>query len=137
MKLNAVMDEVAVVLREITGFKTVLAYPPETITPPAAYVSYPQSILFDQVYDRGQDDITDIPIVILGSKVTSRTARDQASEWSSGDGPLSVKKHMEDHRWTSCDDLTVTSVEFDVERVAGIDYLAVMFKATAVGPGED
>lgn len=136
MRLDAVMDEVAAVLRQITGLN-VFAYPPPTLVPPAGYVSYPQEVRFDEAYVRGEDRIVDLPIVLVASKVTDRTARDTVAAWASGDGPKSVKRAMEAHEWTTCDDLTVNSVEFDVERVAGVDYLAAMFKATVVGPGEE
>jgi hypothetical protein len=136
VRLDAVMDEVATVLAGITGLR-VFAYPPPTLVPPAGYVSYPTSIDFDEAYQRGEDRFTDLPIVLLAAKVTDRTARDTVARWASGDGPKSVKRAMEAHEWTTCDDLTVTSCEFDVERVAGVDYLAAMFKATVVGPGED
>jgi hypothetical protein len=136
MRLDAVMDEVASVLAGITGLR-VTAYPPATLVPPAGYVSYPQSIDFDQAYGRGEDGFTDLPIVLVASKVTDRSARDTVAAWASGDGPKSVKRAMEAHTWTTCDDLTVTQVEFGVDRVAGVDYLAAMFKATVVGPGED
>jgi hypothetical protein len=135
MKLDKVMDEVASVLEQITGLR-VFAYPPPTLVPPAGYVSYPLSIDFDQAYQRGEDGFRDLPMVLLVAKVTDRTARDTVAAWAAGDGPKSVKARMEAHEWVTCDDLTVTSVEFDVERVAGVDYLAAMFKATVVGPGE-
>lgn len=137
MKLDLVMDEVALVLKQITGLKVVFPYPPPTLVPPAGYVSYPRSIDFDQEYQRGGDQFTDLPIVLVASKVTDRTARDTVAAWAAGDGPKSIKARMEAWSWTNCDDLTVTSCEFDVERVAGVDYLAAMFKATVVGPGED
>lgn len=136
MRLELVMDEVAKVLTQITGLN-VFSYPPETLTPPAGYVSYPRSIDFDQTYGRGQDQFTDLPIVLVASKVTTRTARDTVARWASGDGPQSVKTAMESHTWTTCDDLTITSVEFDQERIGGVPYLAAMFKATVVGPGEE
>lgn len=136
MRLDKVMDEVAAALQEITGLR-VKAYPPETLVPPAGYVSYPQSVDFDEAYQRGEDRFTDLPIVLLASKVTTRAARDTVTAWASGDGPKSVKRALEAWTWTTCDDLTVTSCEFDVEKVAGVDYLAAMFKATVVGPGED
>lgn len=136
MILADVMTEVAQTLAQITGLR-VLDYPPEGLSPPAGYVSYPQSINFDETYGRGEDRFTDLPIVLVASNVTTRAARDTASGWSSGDGPKSVKRAMEAHTWTTCDDLTVTSVEFDIERFAGGPYLAVMFKATVVGPGEE
>ncbi len=136
MNLNLVMDEAASVLMQITGLR-VFAYPPATIVPPAGYVSYPKSIDFDETYGRGEDRFTDLPMVLLAGKATDRAARDTVAAWAAGSGPQSVKARMEAHTWTSCDDLTVTSVEFDVETIAGVPYLAVMFKATVVGPGED
>ena len=136
MRLNAVMDEVAKALAQITGLN-VFAYPPETLTPPAGYVSYPQSVDFDETYQRGEDRFTDLPIVLVASKVTPRAARDTVAAWASGDGPKSVKAAMEAWPWTTCDDLTVTSCEFDVEKIGGVPYLAAMFKATVVGPGEE
>jgi hypothetical protein len=136
VRLDKVMDEVAAALREITGL-SVLSHPPETLTPPAGYVSYPQSVDYDETYGRGQDQFTNLPIVLVASKVTTKAARDRVTQWASGDGPKSVKRALESWRWQTCDDLTVTSCEFDVERVAGVPYLAAMFKATVVGPGED
>lgn len=136
MRLDAVMDEVAQALQQITGLR-VTAYPPETLVAPGGYVSYPKSVDFDETYGRGQDQLTDLPIVLVASKVTTRAARDTVAAWASGDGPKSVKRAMEARTWTTCDDLTVTSCEFDVERIAGTPYLAAMFKATVVGPGEE
>jgi hypothetical protein len=135
MDLDQVMDEVASVVRQITGLKTVFAYPPPTLVPPAGYVSYPQSIDYDEEYQRGGDQFTDLPIVLVASKVTDRTARDTVAAWAAGAGPKSIKAHMEEWPWTTCDDLTVTSCEFDVEKIAGVEYLVALFKATVVGPG--
>jgi hypothetical protein len=136
MKLDLVMEEVAQVLRSITGLN-VHSYPADRISPPAGYLSYPESIAYDGTYQRGDDSFVNLPIVLLASKVTDRTARDRVAEWSAGSGPKSIKGLLEAWSWTSCDDLTVNSCEFNVERIAGIDYLAVMFKATVVGPGEE
>lgn len=136
MKLDAVMDEVATVMQTITGLR-VFAYPPASLTAPAGYVSYPQSIDFDETYQRGEDKFTDLPIVVLAGKATDKAARDAVAAWAAGAGPQSIKAAMESRSWETCDDLTVTSCEFDVETIAGVPYLAAMFKATVVGPGED
>jgi hypothetical protein len=136
MRLNLVMDEVAKALEQITGLR-VFAYPPETLVPPAGYVSYPGSVDFDQTYQRGEDQFTDLAVVLVASKVTTRAARDTVAVWASGDGPKSVKRALETWEWATCDDVTVTSCEFDVEKIAGVPYLAAMFKATVVGPGEE
>ncbi len=136
MRLDLVMDEAATVLAQISGLR-VFAYPPDSLTDPAGYVSYPLSVDFDQEYQRGGDQFTDLPMVLVASRVTDRAARTTVAEWASGSGPNSVKARMEEHSWTSCDDLTVTSCEFGVETIAGAQYLAAVFKATVVGPGED
>lgn len=131
------MDEVAAVVKQLTGLKAVFGYPPPTLVPPAGYVSYPRSVDFDQAYCRGEDGYQDLPIVLVVGKATERSARDAVGGWASGDGPKSLKRVMEARVWESCDDVTVTSCEFDVEKIAGVDYLAALFKATVVGPGED
>ncbi len=136
MKLDQVMDEVAAVLEQITGLR-VTAWPPDSLSAPAGYVSYPQSVDFDETYGRGEDRFTDLPMVLVADKVTVRSARSRVAAWASGDGPKSVKACMEAHVWATCDDLTVTSCEFDVETIAGVPYLAAMFKATVVGPGKE
>ncbi len=109
---------------------------PDELTDPAGYVSYPQSIAYDEAYGRGEDRFVDLPMVLVASRVTDRAARDMVARWAAGDGEKSVKARMEAHTWTSCDDLTVNSCEFDVETIAGVPYLAAMFRATVVGPGE-
>jgi hypothetical protein len=136
MRLDAVMDEVAAAMEQITGLR-VIPYPPEKITPPAGYVSYPESVDFDEEYGRGGDQFTGLPIVLLSSKVTTRTARDTVAAWASGDGPQSIKRALEAWRWKTCDDVTVNSCTFDTEVIGAVTYLAVMFKATVVGPGGD
>lgn len=136
MHLDTVMTEVAAALAEITGLR-VFDYPPDTVTPPAGYLFYPRSIDFDETYGRGEDRFTDLPIVLVAGKAVARAARDTVAAWSAGDGAKSVKRALEARTWTTCDDVTVTSCEFDVERVGGVAYLAVLFKATVVGPGED
>ena len=136
MRLDRVMDEIAQALEEITGLR-VSNYPAPTIVPPAGYVSYPREIAFDETYDRGADEFTDLPIVLLSSNVTTRTARNTVAKWSAGDGPGSVKAAVEARQWTSCDDVTVTACTFDTEKIGAVTYLAVLFKATVVGSGKE
>lgn len=134
MNLKALMTECASVMGGITGLR-VSDYPPETLSAPAGYVSYPVSIDFDETYGRGTDKATGLPIVLVAGKATSRSARDTVSGWSGGGGDQSVKALFEAHQWTSCDFLVITSVRFDTEEIAGIPYLAAIFTADAVGSG--
>lgn len=134
MILADVMDEIALVLRQITGLR-VEAYPAESITPPAAAISYPASIDYDQTYGRGEDQFTDLPFIVVAGEYGARSSRDLISAWTAGDGPKSVKRVMEEREWTSCDDVHVSVGEIDPVQIAGVDYICVLFKATVVGPG--
>lgn len=134
MDLAALMTECAQVAEAISGLR-VTDYPPATISAPAGYVSYPESVDFDETYGRGTDRVVGLPIVLLAGKATARAARDTVAAWAAGSGAKSVKALFEAHRWTSCDDLTVTSVRFDTEEIAGVPYLAAIFTADALGSG--
>lgn len=136
MNLADVMDEVGKAMQAITGLR-VVPFPGASITPPAGYVSYPQSVDYDETYSRGVDQITDLAIVLLAGDVYTKGARDLVAAWASGDGPKSVKKAVEAWPWTTCDDVTITACEFDGETISGVLYLAAHFKATVVGPGKD
>ena len=137
MHLARVMDEIALALGGVTGLKKVYPYPPPTLSPPSAYVSYPARVAFDLTYQRGEDDYEQIPVVLVAGRPTEKRVRDMLAAWSASDGPNSVKALLEGREWTSCDDVRVASAEFDIETIAGIDYLAVIFTANAVGPGRE
>lgn len=137
MKLDDVMDEVAQAIKQIAGLRESFSYPPDKLSvSPCGYVAYPQSVDFDEAYQRGEDQLTDLPIVLVAGRVDDRATRDLLASWASGDGPRSIKKALDEWPWTSCDDLTVNSCEFIPEEIGGVAYLAAMFKATVVGPGE-
>lgn len=135
MNLARVMDEIATVVSTIAGL-TVHAYPIGSLTGPAGYISYPREIDYDETYRRGSDQFTDLPIVLLAGKANDLAARNKVAGWAAGAGPGSVKGQLEGRAWQSFDDLTVTTAEFDLEMVGAVPYLAAMFKATVVGPGE-
>lgn len=134
MNLADVMVEAATVLKQITGLN-VQAYPAESISPPAGYMSYPQRVVFDASYGRGIDRIEGLPLTVLAGAVTKATARDVAGRWAEGSGPDSVKARMEAHRWLSCSDFQVTGCTFDIETVGSVPYLAVVFTADVMGSG--
>lgn len=137
LHLARVMQEIALACSTGTGLTRFYSYPPATLVAPAGYVSYPSRILYHQTYQRGTADFEDLPVVLVVGRPYEQRARDLVAEWSAADGPTSIVSRLEEWDWTSCDDVTVTSAEFDIERIAGVEYLAVMFKVTAVGPGKD
>lgn len=139
MKLDKVMDELALVMSELTDVNW-HEWPAASITPPAGYVSYPLRIEYDQTYGRGEDSFVDLPLVLLAGDPTARETRDTVARWAGGDGADSLKRAFTYRRrqrlWVSCDDVQLTTGEFDVEIIAGVPYLAVLFKATVTGTGE-
>lgn len=138
MNLGDVMDEVATAIKQIAGLRESFGYPPDALpVDRCGYVSYPQSVDFDETYQRGGDQFTDLPIVLVAGRVVDRETRNQLAAWASGSGPQSVKAALEAWQWTTCDDVHVGSCEFVGEEIGGVPYLAAMFKATVVGPGTE
>ena len=136
MDVGAVMDEVAGRLRQapsLAGERT-FAYPPGSVAPPAAIVSYPSDITFDAAYRRGMDRMT-LSVVVVVGKPTDRTCRDQLAKYVKGDGDESVKQLVDGNggSYTSCDVAVVAGAEFDVVNIGGADYLAAVFTINIAG----
>lgn len=137
LALAAVMDEIAAVLKTATGLAQFHGYPPATVSGPAGYVSYPQTVTYTGAYQRGECEYTALPVTVLVGKPTQKSTRDRIAAYCDVSGPSSIPRILEEHRWQSCDDLTCGTGSFDVETVAGVDYLAVTFLCTVIGPGKD
>jgi hypothetical protein len=138
MKPGDVMDEAGRALAGIKGVRKTWGYPPDDISvAPSGYVSYPQEGSYQEAYGRGEDGMTDLALVLVAGPPGQKSTHDTLMGWVAGAGPTSVVGHLEAWSWESCDDLTVTTWEVIPETVGGVAYLAVMFKATVVGPGED
>lgn len=133
MKLDDVMDEVAARLGTIAGLR-VFPYPADSVSPPAAIVSYPEKYTFDETYGRGMDRMT-LPVVVVVGKPTDRASRDRIAQYCDGAGPASVKAAVEAGKYVACDTVRVTGIEFDVVTVAGTDYLAALFDLDIAGAG--
>lgn len=133
MDLSAVMQEVAERLDTISGLR-VFAYPPSSVQPPAAVVTYPDDWTYDETYRRGMDRCT-LPVVIAVGKVTDRTTRDRLTVYLDGTGAKSVKQILESGAYESFDSLRVTGAEFDVVAFSGVDYMAATFLIDIAGEG--
>jgi hypothetical protein len=134
MNLATVADEVATVLDTIAGLR-VTGHPPASISPPAGWVDYPQSLDFDETYGRGMDRIRDWQVFVVVGRATERTARDRVYEYASATGSKSVKAVLEAHTYTSLATLRVASAEFGFVDVAGVDYVGVTFHLDIAAQG--
>jgi len=133
MDLATCMQAVSDRLDTITALRC-FAYPAPKVTPPAAIVTYPTALAFDETYGRGSDRLT-LPVVVMVGKASDRAARDQLGAYCNGSGPRSVKAVLESGTYTAFDSLRVTGVEFDVYQIGAVDYLTAIFSLDITGHG--
>lgn len=133
MILADVMQQLAGRLDTIAGLR-VHGYPADSITPPAAVVSYPDTYTLDSTYARGMDRL-ELPVVVLVGKVSDRASRDKISAYADGAGARSVKAVLESGTYTAFDSARVTQVEFDIVAIAAVEYLAATFTVDVAGKG--
>ena len=134
MELGAVMQAVADRIDTIADLR-VFAYPPGTVSPPAAIVTYPGTLTYDATYGRGMDRIPDLGVVLLVGNVSDRASRDKITQWAKGSGAASIKAVVESGTYTAFDTVRVTEVTFDIISVAGVEHLAATFTLDVAGQG--
>jgi hypothetical protein len=128
--ISAVMDEVAVALATIpTLGGRAYAYFPDRITPPSAWVDFPE-VEHDATFARGADRLT-LPAWVAVSRVDSRTARDRLLALQA-----QVKTAIESYDATAYHSARVTKVDFNHSLVlASVDYTAAQFTVDIIGTG--
>jgi hypothetical protein len=127
------MDQLTTQLDTIAGLRC-FGYPPDSITPPAAIVTYPEELLFDATYDRGADTIT-LPVIVAVGKVHDRATRNLVDAYCAGSGASSIKAVIEAGTYTAFDTVRVTRAEFDIVTIGSGDYLAAVFDLDIIGDG--
>lgn len=133
MNLQTVMAQVATQLDTIGGLR-VYGFPPDSLLPPAAVVSFPEDLTYDQTYQRGVDRMT-LPVVVVVGKPNDRSTVERLGKYADGSGPASVKAVVEAGTYTAFDEARVMSVEFDVVTIGGTDYMAALFSLDIAGRG--
>lgn len=133
MNLANVMDQVAAQLDTIADLRC-FGYPPDSVSPPAAWPTYPEDYTYDETYGRGMDRMT-LGVMVVVGKITDRSSRDELAAYVNGSGAKSVKAVLEAGTYTALHTLRVASAEFDVVRIAATDYIAARFDLDIAGPG--
>lgn len=134
MNLDQVAAELATALKTITGLRV----PPwgvEKVSPPAALISLPERITYDETYQRGADKYEDVQVIVLVGRPNNRAARKAIAAYADGSGPKSVKAAVEAHAYTSCSEPHVAWCEFTDATYAGTSYLAAIFHCEITGKG--
>lgn len=134
MNLGEVMDEIGDQLDTIAGLR-VYRYPPDSVQPPAAVVTYPESYEFDSTYNRGMDRLT-LPVILMVGKVSDRKSRDRLGAYLNGSGASSVKQVLEAGSYTAFDTARVQAAEFDIVSMAGVEHVAATVTIDIAGQGD-
>lgn len=123
LNLNTAMDALGTALGGVTGLR-VFDFPPDSISPPAAIVAWPEGLEYDNTHARGTDRAT-FKVHVLVGKVSDRSARDQVNVYANGAGTAStsVKTALD----AIGSGVRVERAAFSVMTVAGTDFLTVSF----------
>lgn len=135
MDLAAVMDEIKNRLTSSIADLNGFGYPPGTVTPPAAIVTYPDKIDYGTSYNNGMSEIESLPVVLVVGKVSDADTRDTVALYANGSGARSVRQILEAAPHTAFFTLKVTDCEFSVYQEAANVYLAATFHCDITGPG--
>lgn len=135
MNIADVMDQIGDRLDTITGLR-VHRYPPGAITPPAAFVEFPEDYTFDATYGRGMDRLT-LPVSLAISPKWSKAARDLLAGYLSGSGDSSVKAVLESGTYTAFHTVRVTSAVIEGLVIGDVTYMGITFELDIAGPGSN
>ena len=136
MNLSDVYTEIETRLREIPKLN-VPSVEAESITPDAALWSLPEQREYQQTYGGGLEE-HEIELTVCISKNAMRAAVQRALEYSDPAGPRSIAAAINSspsNPYTSCDEVTVQSCQFDTVRVGETDYLGCVFTVHIAGSG--
>jgi hypothetical protein len=136
MDIYAVKDELATVLKTITGLRA-YAWAQGAVSAPAALPGWPDRVEYVGTYGRGQSHVPDLPLLVLVGKASERVAAKRLGEYVAESGAKSIPLKLESRAgsWTTCDVVTVSWVGFPAVAVAGVDYLAAEFHLDIIGKG--
>jgi hypothetical protein len=134
--LYAVRDELATVLKTITGLRA-YAWAQGTVAAPAALPGWPDRLDYAQTYGRGMSHVPDLPVLVVVGKASERIAAKRLGEYVAETGAKSIPAKLEGRAgsWTTCDVVTVSWVGFPAVQLASVDYLAAEFHLDITGRG--
>lgn len=89
INVAAAMDAIGTALDGISTLN-VFAYIPDSVTPPAAAVGYPDEVTYDNTMARGTDRAT-IPVTVVVGRVHDESTATALAAYMAGTGSSSVK----------------------------------------------
>lgn len=134
MIVSDVMDELGGRLEEIPDLR-VMPWAATRIAPPAALISLPPSLTYNQTYGRGGMNRLTLVISILVGWSTDRTSRDEITKYLDSVGPYSIREKINTGRYRSCDTAVVTSGNTAFVKIAQQKFLGAIFQTDISGVG--
>lgn len=126
LDLNAVMDGLGARLATIAGLR-VYDYPADNVSVPAAVVSYPESVDYDETYARTADHLI-VPITVVVGKVSDRASRDALGAYLAGTGPRSIKTAVDGTLAGTVHAARVFESSVSAVVVGGVEYIGATFR---------
>lgn len=126
-----IMAGLASALASVDGLR-VFDYPPDTVSPPAAIVAFPNSVRFDDTMARGADRV-EIPVHVVVGSVSDRASAAAVTAYL-GTGPKSVKAAIESDATLggAADTTRVTEATVTGVTIAGVDLLTATFTVEVI-----
>lgn len=127
MDLIAVMAGLATRLETIDGVR-VYPYPPDKVAVPAALISWPDGIDYDQTFAGGAD-MTTIPVFVLIEPGQARIRVGELTPYTARTGAQSVKAAIQADPTLggAAKTVRVTRAEFTTTEVAALRYPSARF----------
>jgi hypothetical protein len=133
--LYSVATQIGAALATVTPALRVYPYGTVKIEAPAAVFALPDSLDYHQSYGTGAEKISDAAVLVMLRDHTRRTSFKTLSDYVKPTGSTSVKAALETYAYTTCDNVTVTRVDFDIIGMGGADYLSALFHLDIFGTG--
>ena len=133
MIIGNVLDDLGARLNTIKGLH-VHDFESDDINVPTAMISLPNNIDMLRTYARGMDSLA-LEVFVLVSSTEDRVRRNKITPYGDGSGQFSIKQLLENGEYSSFDTLAVSKARFNVIRIAGINYLAIIFDISITGSG--
>lgn len=137
MNLRAVMTEINGRLhlwQGVTGYDWAA---PRIAKTPASLVTLPANVDLLQAYQNGMVRVRDMIVILAVSRASERGAIDTLSAYCATSGVKSLPARLEDrtYTWTTCDTVTVVSIDFPDLTIGDTPYLAAAFHLDITGHG--
>ena len=126
MNVETIANELSAALATITGLR-VYPWAQRTLSPPGVVVSLPESIDYHGTAGTGLKIVKDMAVILMVGQASARQELKDLGAYTASSGAKSIRAALESYPYTSCDSVTVKSVEFDEVSLAGVEFGGAKF----------